>query len=165
MADPYVSRKDVNQSYRPKSWEMSPGLQRARAPFRFRNALTGIILASFAIGVWAYSLSAVAQDDFSDIDEEAKALKETGVSSSTPTSPTSITPSSLSSSPTQSSLEAINAEVVRADAKGGKTRGVIASLLEERYPEVLDPKNRTLVWGAPSVDNPGRLRDIWKNRK
>ena len=53
---------------------MSPGLQRARAPFRFRNALTGGILASFAIGVWAYSLSAVAQDDFSDVDEEARAI-------------------------------------------------------------------------------------------
>ena len=53
---------------------MSPGLQRARAPFRVRNAITGLVLTGFAAGVWAYSISAVKQDDFSDIDEEAKAL-------------------------------------------------------------------------------------------
>ena len=53
---------------------MSPGLQRARAPFRLRNALTGVVLAGFAVGVWAYSIGAVKQDVFDDVDEEARAL-------------------------------------------------------------------------------------------
>ncbi|TCD67269.1 hypothetical protein EIP91_000346 [Steccherinum ochraceum] len=74
MVDPYISRKEVNTSYRPKNNLMSPGLQRARLPFRARNAITGLTLAGFVTGVWAYSISAVKQDDFSDIDEEARAL-------------------------------------------------------------------------------------------
>lgn len=53
---------------------MSPGLQRAREPFRLRNALTGLVLTGFAVGVWAYSIGAVKQDAFDDVDEEARAL-------------------------------------------------------------------------------------------
>ena len=49
---------------------MSPGLQRARQPFRLRNAITGVVLAGFAVGVWAYSIGAVKQDKFDDVDEE-----------------------------------------------------------------------------------------------
>ena len=57
---------------------MSPGLQRARAPFRLRNALTGLVLGGFAAGVWVYSLRAVKQDEFEDADEEARELARTG---------------------------------------------------------------------------------------
>lgn len=78
MADPYVDRKAVNASYRPKSSQMSPGLRRARAPFFLRNAVTGVVLASFAVGVWAYSIGAVKQDDFTDVDEEARSLARAG---------------------------------------------------------------------------------------
>lgn len=98
---------------------MSPGLQRARAPFRFRNAFTGGILASFAIGVWAYSLSAVAQDDFSDVDEEAKAISASNPpttnveSSSTSVVAAGVTPvQPVTSSP-------VEAKVEDASSKGG----------------------------------------------
>ncbi|KAG6812945.1 hypothetical protein H0H92_015265 [Tricholoma furcatifolium] len=74
----YIDQKTVNQSYRPKAGTMSPGLQRARAPFRMRNAITGVVLGAFAAGVWAYSISAVKQDVFDDVDEEARALARTG---------------------------------------------------------------------------------------
>jgi cytochrome c oxidase assembly factor 3 len=53
---------------------MSPGLKRARQPFLVRNAITGVILAAFAFGMWNYSMNAVKQDVFDDVDEEAKAL-------------------------------------------------------------------------------------------
>ncbi len=53
---------------------MSPGLQRAREPYRVKNALLGLTLGAFAVGVWAYSISAVKQDVFDDVDEEVAAL-------------------------------------------------------------------------------------------
>jgi cytochrome c oxidase assembly factor 3 len=53
---------------------MSPGMRRAREPFRIKNAITGVLLAAFGVGVWAYSISAVKQDIFDDVDEEAKEL-------------------------------------------------------------------------------------------
>jgi cytochrome c oxidase assembly factor 3 len=52
---------------------MSPALKRARQPFVVRNAITGTCIAAFAVGVWAYSISAVKQDNFDDIDAEATA--------------------------------------------------------------------------------------------
>jgi len=33
-----------------------------------------MIVAAFGIGVWAYSISAVKQDVFDDVDEEARVL-------------------------------------------------------------------------------------------
>ena len=57
---------------------MSPGLRRAREPYRLRNAITGLTLAAFGVGVWAYSISAVKQDVFDDVDEEARRLAAPG---------------------------------------------------------------------------------------
>ncbi|KAH9855084.1 hypothetical protein C2E23DRAFT_867154 [Lenzites betulinus] len=151
MADPYVDRKTARQSYRPRNL-MSPGLQRAREPFRFRNAITGVLLAGFAVGVWAYSIGAVKQDVFDDVDDEARALmagsgiksaeSETVISKENPVPPP--------------------APVVRTEAKPSSNaprRGVLPPLLENRFPRLLDPSSKTLIWGAPSVDSVGRLRD------
>ncbi|KAL0070143.1 hypothetical protein AAF712_002632 [Marasmius tenuissimus] len=55
---------------------MSPGLRRARQPFLVRNIITGLVLGSFAVGVYTYSIRAVRQDDFDDLDDEAKAKIE-----------------------------------------------------------------------------------------
>ncbi len=110
---------------------MSPGLQRARAPFRFRNALTGGILASFAVGVWAYSLSAVAQDDFSDVDEEAKAISASYSSLETKgpevTQKTSTTPSSTNvASPVQ---PVVPTSTVETKVEGeSSTGGILSSI-------------------------------------
>ena len=54
-------------SYHPKGYGVSEGLARARRPFRTRNALTGSVIALFAFSVYTYSISAVKQDDFSDL--------------------------------------------------------------------------------------------------
>lgn len=46
-------------------------MARARAPFRIQNAVTGLTLVGFAVSVWAYSIYAVKQENFDDIDFEA----------------------------------------------------------------------------------------------
>ena len=43
---------------------MSPSLQRARKPFLIPNIIVGSCVALFTVGVYAYSISAVKQDDF-----------------------------------------------------------------------------------------------------
>ena len=143
---------------------MSPGLLRARQPFRLRNALTGLVLGGFAVGVWAYSLGAVKQDVFEDADEEARELARSGAqvkslediekerkaqeeeaaaAASTPAIPTPA------SGAAQTQTRAV---------AGDRPRGVVASLLYDHYPKLLDPATKTLIWGAPSVDNIGKLR-------
>ncbi|KAF9111473.1 hypothetical protein BGX27_004870 [Mortierella sp. AM989] len=54
-------------SYYEQGFKRSPALERATAPFRVRNALTGAGIVAFCVSVYAYSIMAVKQDDFSDI--------------------------------------------------------------------------------------------------
>lgn len=147
---------------------MSPGLKRAREPYRIRNALTGIVLGAFAVGIWAYSISAVKQDVFDDVDEEAKAIARKGTAaevlsvkdekkameaaiaaaSSTYGGAIASPDSTPSSHPT--SPAGIPALAPR--------RGVLQHL-DSRFPWLLDPQRKTLVWGAPPVDDIGKM---WK---
>ncbi|KAF8897872.1 hypothetical protein BD779DRAFT_1465954 [Infundibulicybe gibba] len=162
----YIDRKTVNTSYRPKSGLMSPGLKRAREPYRVRNALTGLGLAAFAVGIWAYSISAVKQDVFDDIDEEARAMARSGVSSevlsledekkvmeaaATLVAAKSTAPSAshAASADTQQATPVVLPAVP-------KQRGVLRAVAG-RFPRLLDPQQGTLVWGAPPVDNIGTL--------
>lgn len=149
---------------------MSPGLKRARQPFFLRNALTGLVLAGFAGGVWAYSIGAVKQEDFSDIDEEARALGRSGEQAAEQAKETTvkaieaaitkgesgITPLPTGP-PTPSISHVVEAEPVKRTSE--RPRGVIASLLWEQYPGLLDPTTKTLIWGAPPVDRVGKLGD------
>ncbi|KAL9536940.1 hypothetical protein MBANPS3_012232 [Mucor bainieri] len=50
-----------------KGYGFSPALQRTRKPFVVRNLLTLAGLITFTGSVYAYSLLAVKQDDFSDV--------------------------------------------------------------------------------------------------
>ncbi|KIL70373.1 hypothetical protein M378DRAFT_67723 [Amanita muscaria Koide BX008] len=182
----YADRRAAQASYRPKAGTMSPGLKRAREPYRFRNALTGFVLGAFAVSVWAYSISAVKQDVFDDIDDEARALQNQSrgganatatadvrpnnasrdrVSVGSATSPISATSDPTSSSRTRAD-EAILAGAVTAQVisnvpppsipASGPKRGVL-QYLDFRFPNLLDPVNKTLVWGAPPVDNMGTI--------
>ncbi|KAI0751057.1 hypothetical protein C8Q80DRAFT_1118954 [Daedaleopsis nitida] len=131
MTDQYVDPKSARASYRPKN-VMSPGLQRARAPFRLRNALTGVALAGFAVGVWAYSIGAVKQDVFDDVDEEARAL--------------------MAGSGIQKSEDGAPEGRGAADASTSISPPPAATM-------GMNPSTGTLVWGAPPVDNVGKMRD------
>ncbi|KAF9972113.1 hypothetical protein BGZ73_004809 [Actinomortierella ambigua] len=54
-------------TYYQKGFQRSPALERATAPFRVRNAVTGAAITLFCVSVYTYSIMAVKQDDFSDI--------------------------------------------------------------------------------------------------
>lgn len=63
-----INRYSARASYYgPSGYKPSPGLERARRPFRTKNALTGLAILAFAGSVYTYSINAVKQDDFSDI--------------------------------------------------------------------------------------------------
>jgi cytochrome c oxidase assembly factor 3 len=118
---------------------MSAGLMRAREPYRAKNALTGLAIGSFIVGVWLYSMSAVKQDNFDDVDEEARAMVRTGVKTLE-----------------GKGAEAITAVAGKGEKKESKAHGLLA-LLDDKYPGLLDPEGKTMVWGAPPVDCVGRI--------
>ncbi|CAD6564134.1 MAG: hypothetical protein CYPHOPRED_001983 [Cyphobasidiales sp. Tagirdzhanova-0007] len=63
-----INRYSARSSYFGASgYSPSEGLKRARKPFRTRNFLTGAAILGFAGSVYFYSISAVKQDDFSDL--------------------------------------------------------------------------------------------------
>jgi cytochrome c oxidase assembly factor 3 len=166
----YIPRKTVSASYRPKNsvcpiYEylvkysliiilqlMSPGLKRAREPYRVRNAITGLTLAAFGIGVWAYSISAVKQDVFDDVDEEARALAGSGAIAGMKSIEDEQKQAQL-----QAPAEPVVSEPMLVTAQSG--RGLLVKTLQPKYPALFDPTGQTLVWGAPSVDNVGRTSD------
>lgn len=143
---------------------MSPGLRRARAPFFLRNAVTGVVLASFAVGVWAYSIGAVKQDDFTDVDEEARSLARAGAQVGEKKTASSAVGSSgaalLPSPDPAASVIAPRADAAAAPPpqKGPEARG-FAALVDLRKPHLLDEQTKTFVWGAPPVENMGRMGD------
>ncbi|KAF8076783.1 hypothetical protein FPV67DRAFT_1559171 [Lyophyllum atratum] len=159
----YIDQKTVNESYRPKAGLMSPGLKRAREPYRVRNALTGIMLGAFAVGIWAYSISAVKQDVFDDVDEEARAMARAGTINEV-----------LNVKAEKKAMEAAIASAVNgtetAQLNGTTStlppdslhafvsprRGVLQHL-DRKLPRLLDPQRKTLVWGAPPVDQIGKV--------
>ncbi|PGH08294.1 hypothetical protein AJ80_07890 [Polytolypa hystricis UAMH7299] len=59
-------------SYYDKDYRATAALQRARRPYIVRNGVTGLLLFSFCIGVFAFTVDAVGQDDFSDVKIPAK---------------------------------------------------------------------------------------------
>ncbi|EFR02073.1 hypothetical protein MGYG_05076 [Nannizzia gypsea CBS 118893] len=54
-------------SYYDKDYRAGAALMRARRPYIVRNVATGVALFSFCIGVYAFTINAVGQDDFSDV--------------------------------------------------------------------------------------------------
>ncbi|KAL1643309.1 hypothetical protein UCDDS831_g00743 [Diplodia seriata] len=54
-------------SYYDKNYRQAPALIRARQPYLVKNIVTGAAIFSFAIGVYAFTIRAVAQDEFEDV--------------------------------------------------------------------------------------------------
>jgi cytochrome c oxidase assembly factor 3 len=122
---------------------MSPGLKRAREPYRLQNAITGLTLAAVGVGIWAYSISAVKQDVFDDVDEEARALvasRSEGMKN---------LEDERKSSPTPPPVLAATA----SQSSAGSPRGLLVKLLDGSFPWLLDPTRKTLIWGAPPVSD------------
>ncbi|KAH0528108.1 hypothetical protein TsFJ059_003011 [Trichoderma semiorbis] len=54
-------------TYYDRKLRQGPALVRARRPYLFKNALTGLGLFALVGGVYWYTISAVGQDDFEDV--------------------------------------------------------------------------------------------------
>jgi len=54
-------------TYYDKHYKQSPALLRARRPYLIKNTVTGLGIFAFAIGVYAYTIKAVSQDEFEDV--------------------------------------------------------------------------------------------------
>jgi len=151
----YIDRRAATRSYRPAGHvrlglelisplivhcgpilQMSTGLMRAREPYRVKNAVTGLAIGSFIVGVWLYSMSAVKQDNFDDVDEEARAMVRAGVKPME-----------------EKGADAMTSATV---AGRGNHRGLLA-LVDAKLPGLLDPEGKTVVFGAPAVDRIGRI--------
>ncbi|EAW15123.1 uncharacterized protein ACLA_057790 [Aspergillus clavatus NRRL 1] len=68
-----------NSTYYGKDYRAGAALLRARRPYLVKNALTGFGLIAFTISVYAYTIRAVGQDEFSDVkvpDAPAKAEQQ-----------------------------------------------------------------------------------------
>lgn len=133
---------------------MSPGLKRAREPYRVKNAIMGLTLGAFAVAIWAYSISAVKQDVFDDVDEEARAM-----ATSTPDLGVGAHISSEIVEATKGKTVSPSSIILEEVARAEKSKLGVLHYLDKRLPWLLDPERKTLVWGAPPVDNPGK---IWK---
>ena len=120
---------------------MSAGLMRAREPYRVKNALTGLAIGSFIVGVWLYSMSAVKQDNFDDVDEEARAMVRGGVKPLE-----------------EKGTEAMTRAVAGKEKEERRVHGLVG-LLDARFPGLglVDPEGKTLVFGAPPLDRIGRI--------
>jgi cytochrome c oxidase assembly factor 3, fungi type len=111
---------------------------RAREPYRVKNMVTGLAISSFAVGVWLYSIRVVKQDNFDDVDEEARAMARAGVKDV-----------DVKDDKDGSIMTTVSGEAQV------KAVGLLAGL-EKRFPRAFDPKRKTIVWGAPPVDSIGR---------
>lgn len=142
---------------------MSPGLQRAREPYRVKNVMLGLLLGAFAVGVWAYSINAVKQDVFDDVDEEVAALsadstkgkKTTAALTAEGPAVTPITSATVSSQSIPEYIFPVQIPELNS------VKGVLPSL-EKRMPvwfQLLDPERKTLVWGATPIDKMGKMGD------
>lgn len=148
---------------------MSPGLKRAREPYLIKNALTGVVLGAFAVGIWAWSISAVKQDVFDDVDEEAKELMKArekagtgvgvGVGAGT-TGVVTVGAAGLREGGVEVVVEALGPTslAVSSVTFAAKKRGILQRV-GGRFSGLLDPKTGSLVWGAPPVDHIGSLWD------
>ncbi|KAF2498546.1 hypothetical protein BU16DRAFT_615576 [Lophium mytilinum] len=54
-------------SYYDKNYKQSAALIRARQPFLLKNIATGAAIFAFTISVYAFTIKAVSQDEFSDV--------------------------------------------------------------------------------------------------
>lgn len=141
---------------------MSRGFRRAREAYLLGNTITGIALLAFVFGVYTYSIKAVKQVTFDDVDEEALAQqmnsKKSNVAPAAPATTPAPTPLTLEQERPLKAAPLGSTAIVTSPTP----RGLIPRLLGERYPSLLDPVSKTLVWGAPPLDRLGRWGDVRK---
>ncbi|OAA57919.1 hypothetical protein SPI_06804 [Niveomyces insectorum RCEF 264] len=63
-----------HSTYYDRRLRQSPALIRARRPYLAKNTVLGLTIASFAMGVYAYTIHVVGQDDFEDVQVPAESV-------------------------------------------------------------------------------------------
>ncbi|KAH7124164.1 hypothetical protein B0J11DRAFT_332394 [Dendryphion nanum] len=67
--------RPFQSTYYDAQMRASPALLRARAPYLIKNTITGGAIVATAIGIYAYTIHVISQDEFDDVivpDEPAK---------------------------------------------------------------------------------------------
>ncbi|KAK7047329.1 hypothetical protein VNI00_006560 [Paramarasmius palmivorus] len=165
----YVDPRKAAKSWRPSSGSMSPGLRRARQPFLVKNAITGILLDDFddideqarrkiqeemKERVKAHAATVLSVHEEKDVMERAAGAVVDRVRGNVATST-----SSSSVLGADDLAQSIVNEIVQSVNATSRRRGIlVGSVLDRRLPGLLDPNSKTLVWGAPPVDNIGTIR-------
>ncbi|KAK3309659.1 uncharacterized protein B0T15DRAFT_516125 [Chaetomium strumarium] len=54
-------------TYYDSRYRQSPALIRARRPYLVKNSVVGLSIAAVAIGIYAYTIHAIGQDEFEDV--------------------------------------------------------------------------------------------------
>ncbi|ODN89687.1 mitochondrial protein [Cryptococcus wingfieldii CBS 7118] len=167
------SLKEVDRSYHPKGYNMSPSLQRARKPFFLTNALIGGSVAAFTLGVYLYSISAVKQDDFSDVEDLLPPLEERSKIRSIEDEAKEIAGGAVNSIPAARGLPGAPSKAIPdaplAQAAAASSFGWGPKKLSDvewiKRRGWVDGNGNVLVWGAPNVDRIGRLSDSTSAKK
>lgn len=162
-----LSNRQARATYHPGGYGVSEGLKRARRPFRTRNFITGGVITAFAFSVYMYSIRAVAQDDFSDLDqpvseeqrrlarsiEDERREREAVVADRLAVRPGA--PLAASSAPV--SATAPGAVVAGTPAPDAVAQASVLERLRGAFGG--RGTDSRLVWGAPPVDRLGRIGD------
>ncbi|RSH84718.1 uncharacterized protein EHS24_006242 [Apiotrichum porosum] len=163
MSSGKTNARGVDMSYHPRGFDESASLMRARKPYNVRNLITGGAIVAFIASVYIYSISAVKQDDFSDVVDllppEAERKFIRSIEDEEKDKRLGVTP------------ETIVVDKVAPPAPAGPT-GVMAYLPRRLHDIewiktrgwVEEGKGNVLVWGAPNVDNVGKLHDAANSR-
>jgi len=153
-----LSERQIDRTYHPKGYGMSPSLQRARRPYFLRNALLGTTLFGFTLAVYFYSISAVQQDDFSDVEDLLPPLAERAqilsIEDEARASPaiSPLPPSASSGSPSGDTSDSRGVWRALLPRRWGETKWLVdKGLVEGRTGNVI-------VWGAPAVEDFGQMR-------
>jgi len=152
-----MSKRAAEATYRPNGYGISPSLARARAPFRTQNLITGGTLIGFAVAVWAYSISAVKQDNFDDIDFEA-----INTSVAEKAKRTSLEDEAKSRSEASASI--LSTVITPTSSRTLETglsdeRGLIRKLVSGSSSTIYPHGQTTLVANAPPIDRIGLIGD------
>jgi cytochrome c oxidase assembly factor 3 len=62
-----LANMPVHTTYYDRKLRQGPALVRARRPYLYKNAATGLGLFAFVAGVYMYTIRAVGQDEFDDV--------------------------------------------------------------------------------------------------
>ncbi|PVH99518.1 hypothetical protein DM02DRAFT_528916, partial [Periconia macrospinosa] len=59
--------KPFQSTYYDERMRANPALLRARAPYLVKNTITGTAICALVIGIYAYTINVISQDEFDDV--------------------------------------------------------------------------------------------------